>query len=128
MSIDADFKVELFMLEELCGQSSEDRLLVALLELFPSRKNRTAVESVLQQVNMLKNKDVFEFSSRAAQGKMENVENILMAITDAREPKLGEYSDDRFLRNLIPRLAYFVRHEEPNSTVKVQDVLFGADA
>ena len=126
LSLDADFDVELCMIETLCGPSSKNRLLQKVLGCMPGQNDHHGPEATLHKVSQLGNTYLFKLADRAAQAKVEHVKGLLSLIVEGREPNVEEATQDpEFLAHVVSRFRFFVHS---TTTGDNPTKIFGSDA
>jgi hypothetical protein len=110
--IDADWEFERLMVEALCGEKSEEKLVKRMLSFMPSQAVAVEIESALSDISRMSSQYVFKLSSKTAQAKHGLVVQLLGRLLDARSPDFKGYGDDASLAKIVERLQFFVRFEK----------------
>ena len=122
--LDADFHVEIWMMESLCGECSELRLATELLQQMPTPTRAKDPDVVLQLVHGLSETPSYKLASVSAQAKQGLVEDALSALVDARSPKLAILAQDPVLLPIVTAFGNFIRYDQ----AKPKKVFVGQEA
>lgn len=112
LALDPDCVVEVALLEALCGEGSEQRLLSSVLKLMPSLANPWAAAESLQALSQLVKGEQFQYAQMSAKSKCNTVLKWVQRITADTAPGLENASDCDLLLEVSTRLQFFCRSEK----------------
>jgi len=126
--LDPSWSVEHDILENLAGDASEARMATQMLKHFPSATQERSEEQTLLLLNGMKSSDQYKFASRTSHVKHGFVIKAIAKLVDGEAPSLEQYSEDKTMQTIIPRLQYFCRHREPSGSGGATPPIVGAKA
>ena len=128
MVADDDFHLEIAMIETLCGDGSERRLLAKIASLFPNETNRVSAEQVCQQMHAMTQTLAYKMASVPAQAKHSLIATVVGRLADGRAPQVNIIREDPSLASVFSAMAYFVMWTESAGNSKGGGVVFGSEA
>lgn len=120
---DTEFYFEIALLQALCGQGSEQRLVMAVKKQLPDAEKAVSFETAVQRVTAMKTQPVFTMASRTAQARVATILRILAKYCDGEVPDLSVLAGDATMQPLVAQLAYFVRHHVDDKDHRCQCVV-----
>jgi hypothetical protein len=130
MTIDRKFRIEEAIVLTVTGPGAMSRLIKAVLKALPDATTSMEPEICLQKLQFIERQSVFKLAPRESQAKVQVALKLIEKLVANRQPSLDDIKQDTFLSDVVSRLQYFVRIENPAFVAGsgLPAFLFGASA
>ena len=126
---DESFKLEAAVSKLVSSEGSETTLKDAILKCLPSATSTVDLSTATQHITLLTRGQLYNFSSRSAQGKVNDVLSICSHLLEENAPPIkAEMVQCSFLKACLDAIAYFITYTKPAGSGEVSTPVRGVAA